>query len=168
MAVMDNFYFSIFLRLTWEFLGLENERRGSVCWPNNKIRWAVVNCIPFEFSPTADACDLPAQYWSCMRNRTRCCRVNNFLLDHVVYLIASSVHIQILIDEGNRAGTSSVLDFQRFNPARVPNADVTFNKHALCYNLQLHKCTCHACVPVSIADYSTYLCYINPPRGIRS
>jgi len=21
----------------WEFLGLESERRGSVCWPNNKI-----------------------------------------------------------------------------------------------------------------------------------
>jgi hypothetical protein len=37
MAVVDNFYFSIFLRLTWEFLGLENKRGGSVCWPNNKI-----------------------------------------------------------------------------------------------------------------------------------
>ena len=37
MAVMGNFYFSIFLRLTWEFLGFESERRGSVCWPNNKI-----------------------------------------------------------------------------------------------------------------------------------
>ena len=37
MAVVDNFYFSIFLRLMWEFLGLESERGGSICWPNNKI-----------------------------------------------------------------------------------------------------------------------------------
>ena len=37
MTVVGNFYFSIFLRLTWEFLGLESERGGSVCWPNNKI-----------------------------------------------------------------------------------------------------------------------------------
>jgi len=37
MAVVGNFYFFIFLRLTWEFLGLESERGGSVCWPNNKI-----------------------------------------------------------------------------------------------------------------------------------
>ena len=37
MAVVNNFYFSIFLRLTWEFLGLQSERGGSVCWPNNKI-----------------------------------------------------------------------------------------------------------------------------------
>ena len=37
MAVMDNFYYSIFLRLTWEYLGLKSERGGSVCWPNNKI-----------------------------------------------------------------------------------------------------------------------------------
>ena len=37
MAVMDNFYFSMFLRLTWEFLGLESECGGSVCWSNNKI-----------------------------------------------------------------------------------------------------------------------------------
>ena len=37
MAVVGHFYFSIFLRLTWEFLGLESERGGSVCWPNNKI-----------------------------------------------------------------------------------------------------------------------------------
>ena len=37
MAVVGNFYFYIFLRLTWEFLGLESERGGSVCWPNNKI-----------------------------------------------------------------------------------------------------------------------------------
>jgi len=35
--VVGNFYFSIFLRLMWEFLGLESERGGSVCWPNNKI-----------------------------------------------------------------------------------------------------------------------------------
>ena len=34
---MGNFYFSIFFRLTWEFLGLESKRGGSVCWPNNKI-----------------------------------------------------------------------------------------------------------------------------------
>ena len=37
MAVVGHFYFSIFLRLTWEFLGLESERGDSVCWPNNKI-----------------------------------------------------------------------------------------------------------------------------------
>jgi len=37
MAVVGNFYFFIFLRLTWEFLGLESERGDSVCWPNNKI-----------------------------------------------------------------------------------------------------------------------------------
>jgi len=37
MSVVGNFYFSIFLRLTWEFLGLESERGGSVCWSNNKI-----------------------------------------------------------------------------------------------------------------------------------
>ena len=37
MAVVGNFYFSIFLRLTWEFLDFESERGGSVCWPNNKI-----------------------------------------------------------------------------------------------------------------------------------
>ena len=37
MAVVGNFYFSIFFRLMWEFLGLESERGGSVCWPNNKI-----------------------------------------------------------------------------------------------------------------------------------
>ena len=34
---MGNFYFSIFLWLMWEFLDLESERGGSVCWPNNKI-----------------------------------------------------------------------------------------------------------------------------------
>ena len=38
MAVVVNFYFSIFLQLTWEFLGIESEREGSVCWPNNKIK----------------------------------------------------------------------------------------------------------------------------------
>jgi len=37
MAVVSNFYFSIFLRLTWEFLGFESEREGSVYWSNNKI-----------------------------------------------------------------------------------------------------------------------------------
>ena len=36
MAVVGDFYFSIFL-LMWEFLDLEGERGGSVCWPNNKI-----------------------------------------------------------------------------------------------------------------------------------
>jgi len=35
--VVGNFYFSIFLGLTWEFLGLESEREDSVYWPNNKI-----------------------------------------------------------------------------------------------------------------------------------
>ena len=37
MAVVGNFYFSIFLRLTWKFLGLESERGGSFYWSNNKI-----------------------------------------------------------------------------------------------------------------------------------
>jgi hypothetical protein len=37
MAVVGNFYFSIFFRLTWEFLDLESERRGFVCRSNNKI-----------------------------------------------------------------------------------------------------------------------------------
>ena len=37
MAVVDNFYFSIFLRLMWEFLDLESEREVSIYWPNNKI-----------------------------------------------------------------------------------------------------------------------------------
>ena len=35
MAMVGNFLF--FLRLTWEFLSLERERGGSVCWPKNKI-----------------------------------------------------------------------------------------------------------------------------------
>ena len=37
MAVVGNFYFSIFLRLTWKFLGLESKCGSSVYWPNNKI-----------------------------------------------------------------------------------------------------------------------------------
>ena len=37
MAAVDNFYFFIFFRLTCEFLGLESEHEGSICWPNNKI-----------------------------------------------------------------------------------------------------------------------------------
>ena len=37
MPVVGNFYFSIFLQLTWEFLGLESECEGSICLPNNKI-----------------------------------------------------------------------------------------------------------------------------------
>ena len=37
LLVVGNFYFSIFSRLTWKFLGLENERGDSVCWLNNKI-----------------------------------------------------------------------------------------------------------------------------------
>ena len=37
MAVVGNFYFSIFLQLMWEFLYIESERGGSICWPNNKI-----------------------------------------------------------------------------------------------------------------------------------
>ena len=45
MTVVCNFYFSIFLRLTWEFLGLESEREDSVCWPNNKIiDWSTTIC----------------------------------------------------------------------------------------------------------------------------
>ena len=47
MTLVGNFYFSIFLRLTWEFLGLESERGGSVCWPNNKII-----DVTFEYSDT--------------------------------------------------------------------------------------------------------------------
>ena len=34
---MGNFYFFIFIRLTWEFLDFESECGGSVYWPNNKI-----------------------------------------------------------------------------------------------------------------------------------
>ena len=37
MAVVGNFNFSIFLRLTWKFLGPLSECGGSVCWSNNKI-----------------------------------------------------------------------------------------------------------------------------------
>ena len=37
MILVGNFYFSIFLRLTWKLLGLKSERGVSVCWPNNKI-----------------------------------------------------------------------------------------------------------------------------------
>ena len=34
--MVDNFYFSIFLRER-KFLGLESERGGSIYWPNTKI-----------------------------------------------------------------------------------------------------------------------------------
>ena len=37
MTVVGNFNFSYFLRLMWEFIGLESERGVSVCWANNKI-----------------------------------------------------------------------------------------------------------------------------------
>ena len=37
MAVVGNFIFLFFLRLMWDFLDLESERGGSICWPNNKI-----------------------------------------------------------------------------------------------------------------------------------
>ena len=37
MAVVGNFYFSIFLRLMWKFLDLESECGCSICWLNNKI-----------------------------------------------------------------------------------------------------------------------------------
>ena len=37
MAVVSNFNFSYFLRLMWEFLGLESECGGSICGSNNKI-----------------------------------------------------------------------------------------------------------------------------------
>ena len=37
IVIVGNFYFFIFLRLTWEFLSLESEHGGSVYWPNNKI-----------------------------------------------------------------------------------------------------------------------------------
>ena len=35
--MVGNFYFYVFLLLTWEFLDLESECGGSVCWLNNKI-----------------------------------------------------------------------------------------------------------------------------------
>ena len=37
MAVVGNFCFFIFLRLTWKFLDFESERGCSICWPNNKM-----------------------------------------------------------------------------------------------------------------------------------
>ena len=37
MAMVGNFNFFYFLRLTWEFLNLKSECGGSVCWSNNKI-----------------------------------------------------------------------------------------------------------------------------------
>ena len=37
MAVVGNFYFFVFLRLTWKFVDFESERGGSVYWRNNKI-----------------------------------------------------------------------------------------------------------------------------------
>ena len=48
MTVVGNFYFYIFLRLTWEFLSLESEYGGSVYWPNNKIidnTWFLDPCM---------------------------------------------------------------------------------------------------------------------------
>ena len=38
MVLVSNFYFFYFLRLTWEFLDLKNERGDSIYWPNNKIK----------------------------------------------------------------------------------------------------------------------------------
>ena len=58
MAVVGNFYFSIFLRLIWEFLSLEAERGGSVCWPNNKI-------IDFRMHQGDDDIDATLIYISC-------------------------------------------------------------------------------------------------------
>ena len=49
MAVVGNFNFSYFLRLTWEFLGLEIERGGSVGWPNNTISQYTVRLQLFYF-----------------------------------------------------------------------------------------------------------------------
>ena len=47
--MVGNFYFSIFLRLTWEFLSLESEREGSVCWSNNKIiDWSNYSHLTFR------------------------------------------------------------------------------------------------------------------------
>ena len=51
MAVVGNFYFSIFLRLTWKFLGFESEREGSVYWPTNKIIDYVVDIFIFCTGP---------------------------------------------------------------------------------------------------------------------
>ena len=73
MAVVGNFYFSIFLRLTWEFLDSESECGGSVYWPNNKIidigvRWdnllyssseCIVPCVrvfTYSYIDQAESC----------------------------------------------------------------------------------------------------------------
>ena len=41
MAVVGNFFY--LSPIKWEFLGLESEREGSVCWLNNKIIYYVLN-----------------------------------------------------------------------------------------------------------------------------
>ena len=56
MIMVSNFYFSIFLRLTWKFLGLESERRGSVCCPNNKIIDIAVRPATITALHVADFC----------------------------------------------------------------------------------------------------------------
>ena len=43
MIVVGNFNF--FLRLTWEFIDLESERGGSICWPNNKIIDIIITSV---------------------------------------------------------------------------------------------------------------------------
>jgi len=49
MAVVGNFNFSYFLRLTWQILALKIECGGSVCWPNNKISQYTVRLQLFYF-----------------------------------------------------------------------------------------------------------------------
>ena len=64
MAVVGNFYFFIFLRLMWKFLGLESERGVSVCWPNNKIidykkvlNYESIVTKPLRVSASENACE---------------------------------------------------------------------------------------------------------------
>ena len=51
MAVVGNFNFSYFLRIIWEFLGLEIEHGGPICWPNNMISQYTVRLQFFFFFP---------------------------------------------------------------------------------------------------------------------
>ena len=48
MVVVSNLDFFSFFRLMWEFLGLESERGGSVCWSNNKI---IEDVVRYNFIP---------------------------------------------------------------------------------------------------------------------
>ena len=61
MALVGNFIFSYFFRLTWKFLDLEIERGGSVCWPNNKISQYTVRLQLFYFF---QRCAMVCKYFS--------------------------------------------------------------------------------------------------------